>query len=120
MKTTTLNDRIVSADEDGQPLVCYGCAHSAAFIRDTSGEPVKETVFPGRSAGERPCCFCIRNPDLEKQIQRAKDDGMFQPDGPYGGRWFDGDVAIKVPMDCYHSLDMKKQFQAWLAKAKAD
>jgi hypothetical protein len=67
-------------------LFCYGCAHSAA------SEP-----FPGRPSGERPCCFCIRNPNPLLQVTT----------------WYDGSSPVKFPMDCYHSSDMKRQMYEW-------
>ena len=69
-------------------LHCYGCAHSA------SGRG-----YPGRPSGERPCCFCIRNKNREEP--------------PIVSAWYDGSKPFSVPMDCYHSLDMKKQLEIW-------
>lgn len=84
-KFKLLNDMI------GNGLVCFGCCHSAA-----------DEKFPGKPSGERPCCFCIRNP--EKDLY--KQDRM--PDC-----WYDGSKAYKLPMDCYHSIDMKNQIEMW-------
>lgn len=67
-------------------LFCYGCAHSAA------SEP-----FPGRPSGERPCCFCIRNPAAGYEV----------------AKWYDGSPPVEVPMDCYHSIDMMRQIREW-------
>lgn len=68
-------------------LTCYGCCHSV------SGEP-----FPGRPSGERPCHFCIRNMDLDLSIIQ---------------KWYDGSEPVGIPMDCYHSVDMLRQIDAW-------
>jgi hypothetical protein len=105
-------------------LPCSGCAHSAAGVE-----------YPGHPSGERPCAFCIRNP-------WTGDDGHpepheFVPSGenriylgeeqddeacktcrdsrrhPVHGVWYDGSPAVKVPMDCYHSLDFKNQIRSW-------
>lgn len=72
---------------DGE-LFCYGCAHSAA-----------SESFPGSPSDERPCCFCVRNMKCE--------------DSPVVDKWYDGSSPVSVPMDCYHSLDMKRQFEQW-------
>ncbi len=83
-------------DCDTERLTCYGCAHSAA------GEP-----FPGEPSGEPPCLFCIRNPlqhlsDAEDQV------------------WFDGSEPIRIPMDCYSTIDYRQQVQVWLDIAKSE
>lgn len=67
---------------------CSGCAHC-----DMSGEP----------SGERPCQFCTRNP---KRLYNSDDDPAV---------WYNGAEAIKVPMDCYHSHDFKRQVKKWSA-----
>lgn len=75
-------------------LHCYGCAHSAA------SEP-----FPGRPSGERPCCFCIRRPETGRKLKTNE---------PLeANTWYDGSQPVRVPMDCYHTLDMKDQIQRW-------
>lgn len=76
-------------------LTCFGCAHSAANI-----------PFPSRPSGERPCGFCIRN------RTRSTYDNNDDP------RWYDGSPPIRNPMDCYHPLDIKDQYQAWLQEAE--
>lgn len=58
--------------------------------------------FPSRPSGERPCAFCIRNPELPDD---AKNFAVTC--------WYDGSEAIKLPMDCYHSLDMLDQIEMW-------
>lgn len=79
-------------------LVCFGCAHSAATV-----------PYPSRPSGELPCCFCIRNPDREAwQARHVQDTGQRLE------TWYDGSKPVKVPMDCYHSLDMATQIHAWL------
>lgn len=77
-------------------LVCYGCCHSAAMVK-----------FPGKPSGERPCAFCIRNPKLPKKVKNYTISC-----------WYDGSKAVKLPMDCYHSLDMLKQIELWNKKRK--
>ena len=72
-------------------LFCFGCAHSSARHK-----------FPGKPSGERPCVFCVRNPKLPKKVE----DYIVNC-------WYDGSKALKLPMDCYHSLDMKLQFELW-------
>ena len=82
---------------DISKLVCYGCCHSAA-----------STDYPGGPSGERPCMFCIRNPDWEQ--------GQKEFEKRTGHRlevWYDGSPAVKIPMDCYHSLDMLDQISKW-------
>lgn len=76
-------------------LVCYGCCHSGA--NDT---------FPGSPSGERPCFFCIRNPKLEKKLKIKK--------------WYNGTPPVRIPMDCYHSLDMHEQSRTWEAKLNTE
>lgn len=80
---------------DVERLTCYGCAHSAA------GDP-----WPGRPSGERPCGFCIRNREVFAYL------------GDTPRKWYDGSSPVSVPMDCYHSLDMKKQLRGWVAEAE--
>lgn len=84
-------------DKNNQPLVCYGCSHSACYMTYTDDTLVEGTDFPGMPSGERPCCFCIRN------INRG-----FEVD-----KWYDQSEPIKVPMDCYHSYDMLMQINKW-------
>jgi len=69
-------------------LHCYGCAHMASSV-----------PFPGEPSGERPCHFCIRNPATQAGDQRAVEV------------WYDGSEPVSVPMDCYHTIDMKEQFE---------
>lgn len=88
-------------------LVCYGCAHSAA-----------SAAFPGMPSGERPCGFCIRNPQHEAQIAEDKERReRFEAERPGDKHhiltWYDGSPPVKVPMDCYHSVDMLMQVRAW-------
>ena len=73
---------------NGERLVCFGCAHSAADV-----------PYPGKPSGERPCHFCKRNPDWEKMQLRV---------------WYDGSEPLKVPMDCYCGTDMDIQVKEWL------
>lgn len=82
---------------DPDSLFCSGCAHSAA------GEP-----FPGRPSGERPCCFCVRNPTWRQQ--QASPHAVT--------KWYDQSDPIRIPMDCYHSLDFTEQVQVWIRAAE--
>lgn len=82
---------------DPDSLFCYGCAHSGA------GDP-----FPGRPSGERPCCFCVRNPTWRQQ--QASDTAVT--------KWYDQSEPVSIPMDCYHSLDMNKQYAVWIKTAE--
>ena len=68
-------------------LTCYGCAHS-----------IGDAKFPSGPSGERPCMFCIRNS---------------RPVRVDINTWYDGSKPVKVPMDCYHSLDMTHQYEEW-------
>ena len=97
--------------EDEKPLFCSGCCHSSAVHS-----------FPGQPSGERPCCFCTRNPQREEWLKKAKEE---HPDwfedgkaNPYTGHWYDGSDALKCPMDCYHSLDMFEQINKWIEGKK--
>jgi hypothetical protein len=85
-------------------LICYGCAHSVAPMIYSDGTPVEETMFPGCPSGERPCQFCIRNPEVRGKSREEMIVSV----------WYNGSEPAKVPMDCYHSLDMKDQFNKWL------
>ncbi len=77
---------------DRDKLVCYGCCHSASMQK-----------YPGIPSGERPCCFCIRNPQLPEKVEKF-----------VVNCWYDSSDAVKLPMDCYHSLDMLAQFNKWM------
>ena len=79
---------------DISKLVCYGCCHLVG-----NGE------YPGAPSGERPCMFCIRNPTWEEAQKKFE-----ERTGHRLVVWYDGTPAVKVPMDCYHSLDMLDQF----------
>ena len=78
---------------DVEKLVCYGCSHSAAMQE-----------YPSGPSGERPCCFCVRNKDRKLEVTC----------------WYDGSKAVKIPMDCYHSLDMKDQIDLWFDKIRKE
>lgn len=73
-------------------LACYGCAHAAC------DEP-----FPGQPSGERPCHFCVRNRELE--------------DPPVVTKWYDQSDPVRIPMDCYTTMDMRDQYARWLKDA---
>lgn len=77
---------------------CAGCAHS------TSGVP-----YPGAPSGERPCFFCTRNPEREEWQARFKEDHGCRLEA-----WYGGEDPVKVPMDCYHTVDMKRQISRWV------
>lgn len=88
---------------------CDGCAHSAA------GAP-----FPGFPSGERPCCFCVRNPngicperlhpepDYEGDSEYAR---KARATDPSDGLWYDGTPAFQTPMDCYIATNRSTQQQ---------
>lgn len=72
---------------------CSGCAHSAA------SEP-----YPGRPSGERPCGFCVRNPELDATT------GLAAWFGDRGPLWYDGETPpFRTPMDCYIATDRAQQ-----------
>lgn len=83
-------------DDENNPLVCYGCPHSIG------GAP-----FPSGPSGERPCCFCIRNPKLV-ELNETND---------LPALWYNGIEPVKVPMDCYSSQDMRDQSNQWSKEA---
>ncbi len=90
--------------EDVSFLHCHGCAHSAAT------EPA-----PGKPSGERPCFFCVRNPDHEQwQKNFEKDHGEKLLE------WYDGSPIAFYPMDAYTTLDMTEQGERWRRKAEGD
>lgn len=84
-------------DANDPDLFCYGCAHSAASY-----------PFPSFPSGERPCGFCIRNPEVTEE--QPVDPGYGEG---YKPTWYDGSEPVRVPMDCYHTVDMKQQMQRW-------
>jgi len=90
MKDTYINER-------GIPLVCSGCAHS-----------ISNAEFPGFPSGERPCFLCIRN--IKREEWQEEHKKMF---GEILDKWYGNAEAIKIPMDCYHTCDMKSQFIKW-------
>lgn len=51
----------VYRDHKGGIKACYGCAHSIG------GAP-----YPSGPSGERPCLFCVRNPEQPEQLARAR------------------------------------------------
>lgn len=111
-KQRKMGDIKLNEGTDDPGKVCYGCAHSASTV-----------PFPGRPSGERPCCFCVRNPEREDWIKKAGEsterhlvpdsEGTLRDMNPFAGNWYNGSPAIKVPMDCYHSLDYAKQTEFW-------
>jgi hypothetical protein len=95
-------ERTQKAQKDPN-LFCYGCAHAAASF-----------PFPGKPSGERPCCFCVRNKNLEKDKENYKLKVGDIPDKhPFNGFWYDGSPAIHNPMDCYQTIDMMDQASVW-------
>lgn len=88
-------------------LPCSGCAHSA------SGAP-----FPGHPSGERPCCFCVRNPQANPDLLHPaggdfSECGEFgkraKQAGPHDGIWYGGTPAYRTPMDNYIATDRLTQ-----------
>lgn len=73
----------VRVQRDGAPLVCHGCAHSAA------DEP-----YPGRPSGERPCAFCIRNPNQAHNLAEIKK--RLNPGVVYTARYDNGPTRKEV------------------------
>lgn len=89
----------------GDPnLFCYGCAHSAG------GEP-----FPSFPSGERPCCFCVRNPKREEWARDRAEHGE-----PKIDKWYDSSPIAFYPMDAYCPIDLKEQIDRWRRKAEGD
>lgn len=85
--------------KDG-PLVCHGCAHSAGG----------NVPYPGRPSGERPCCFCVRNVQLQNQLAEYRKDPRMTHfhEGVYGVTFtprYDNKRVSKVPLDCYIATD---------------
>jgi hypothetical protein len=70
-------------------LTCHGCCHETA-----EKCRIMNIHLP---SGERPCCFCIRNPDRNFKVKV----------------WYDGSLPVKIPMDCYLPLDMQNQIMQW-------
>ena len=89
---------------DQAKLFCYGCAHSAS-----------SEVFPGKPSGERPCMFCVRNPEREKWQENFK-----RKHGHRLEAWYDGTEIAFYPMDAYQTLDMQEQVERWERKAKGE
>lgn len=71
-------------------LVCYGCAHSVG-----GGEP-----YPGRPSGERPCMFCVRNPNQARDLAdvQAHAPGFVSPR-------YDNKPVSTIPADQYIATD---------------
>ena len=88
------------SDERLDNLHCFGCAHSAA-----------SASYPGHPSGERPCCFCIRNPDREAWQKGG---------GPVVDKWYDGSAPFQTPMDCYQTMDMQEQWRKWAPTFQRD
>ncbi len=94
---------------DISSLHCYGCAHSSSSL-----------PAPGGPSGERPCCSCIRNKDLEQEVhsnpvaQEADtvvigDDGHARVFNPFSGALYNGAPTVYFPMDNYVTLDQHEQ-----------
>ena len=89
---------------DVKKLFCYGCGH------DASGSD-----FPGKPSGERPCFFCIRNPDREEwQKDQVKRHGQELRE------WYDNSPIAFYPIDCYQTMDMSEQQERWERRAKGE
>lgn len=85
--------------KNGGPLVCHGCAHSAGGV-----------PYPGRPSGERPCCFCTRNVQLQDQLAEYRKDPRMThfAEGVYGVKFtprYDNKRVGKLPLDCYIATD---------------
>jgi hypothetical protein len=95
----TIQERLEKCvhDDNNQPLVCYGCSHSAAYCTYIDGTLVECTDFPGKTSGERPCFFCVRNPEREQWQKDFEERNGSRLEG-----WYDNSVPYKVTMDCYH------------------
>lgn len=74
---------------DGSPLVCFGCAHS-----------IGNASYPGAPSGERPCYFCVRNPD---QAQQLADVQRHSP--KFISPRYDNVPVKTIPADQYISTD---------------
>jgi hypothetical protein len=73
----------VVLDDNRAPLVCYGCGHSAG------GKP-----YPSFPSGERPCAFCVRNPNQRSQLIAILE--KVDPDKPYTARYDNGPTQKRV------------------------
>jgi hypothetical protein len=62
-------------------LPCFGCANSASSV-----------PYPGRPSGERPCCFCKRNTELNEWRRKTP---LATDIGPFAGYWYDGVKATR-------------------------
>lgn len=98
---------------DISKLHCYGCAHSSS-----------QAEYPGEPSGERPCCFCVRNPDREEwaknnETERStelKDNkGNPRDFNAYAANLYNGAPALWNPMDNYITLDHQDQ-EDWFEK----
>lgn len=98
---------------DISKLFCYGCAHAAS-----------SASFPGKPSGERPCCFCIRNPERDAWVklnkistersEELKDNkGNPRDFNPFAANLYNGAPALYNPMDNYVTLDHLDQ-ERWL------
>jgi hypothetical protein len=104
---------------DVAALHCYGCAHSAA-----SAPP------PGMPSGERPCCSCVRNPEMEEWARDSGaasgvtpgdllasstavvgSDGHARIFNPFVGTLYNGAPRPYFPMDNYVTMDHGDQEQ---------
>lgn len=79
----SMDPRFPVKDDKGHPLACYGCGHSAG------GEP-----YPSFPSGERPCAFCIRNPDQAANLADVK--SRITGDRPYTARYDNGPTRGEV------------------------
>jgi hypothetical protein len=85
-----------------QDLFCYGCAHSIGGAK-----------FPSGPSGERPCFFCVRNPDREQWQKDRVADGA-----PELKQWYDGSPIAFYPMDAYMTIDGLEQQRRWSKRDK--
>lgn len=72
-----------------QPLACHGCAHSAA-----------NAPYPGSPSGERPCMFCVRNPNQARDLARVR---HYAPN--FVSPRYDNQPVSQIPADQYIATD---------------
>ena len=73
---------------------CKGCVYASVLASAPKDLPVS------------PCNFCVRNP-LHP---------LYEDDDH---RWPDGSEPLRVPMDAYHSVDMRHQMDQWVRDAES-
>lgn len=95
------------------------CSSIQSFRAAGARTPPQEPRSPGTRPGERPCCFCVRNPRADPDVlhptggfESTGHDQHYQPfadraklAGPHDGIWYGGTPAYKTPMDNYIATD---------------